>query len=124
MSTNGKIKPTAVVDKWDFWVFSLSARGRLYGEQSRKSYNLNGNASVSRVTPDSRFRLGVSSNVDESRFDYEDYQESSSSKSTQHRRALGPEPGRALVGRGLRQLHPLHLQQHQPRVQPGPGDRV
>ncbi len=82
MSTNGKIKPTAVEDKWDFWVFSLSARGRLYGEQSRKAYNLNGNVSVSRVTPDSRFRLGVSSSVDESRFDYEGYQENSSSKST------------------------------------------
>ena len=82
MSTNGKIKPTAVVDAWDFWVFSLSARGRLYGEQSRKAYNLNGNVSVSRVTPDSRFRLGASSNVDESRFDYEGYQENSSSKTT------------------------------------------
>jgi hypothetical protein len=82
MTTNGKIKPTAVEDKWNFWVFSMSARGRLYGEQSRKSYNLNGNLSVSRVTPDSRFRLGLSSIIDESRFDYEDYQESSSSKST------------------------------------------
>jgi hypothetical protein len=82
LSTNGKVRPTAVVDKWNFWVFSVSGRGRLNGEQARKSFNLNGNASVSRVTPEARFRLGFSTSWDESRFDYEDYQETSFAKSS------------------------------------------
>ena len=58
LSTNGKVKPTAVVDKWNFWVFSFSARGRLNGEQSRKYDSVNGNISINRVTPESRIRMG------------------------------------------------------------------
>ena len=86
LSLNGKVKPTSVVDKWNFWVFSLSARGRLNGEQSRKYDSLNGNISINRVTPESRIRMGVSGSLDESKFDYEEegyrYQETSSAKSS------------------------------------------
>lgn len=77
----GRVKATAVVDKWDFWVFSLSARGRLNGERSRKSDSLYGNASVNRITPESKLRLGFSGNIDESRYDYEDYKSTSESTS-------------------------------------------
>lgn len=82
LSTNGKVRPTSVVDKWNFWVFSFSARGRLNGEQSRKYEAINGNISINRVTPESRIRMGFSASLDESRFDYEDYQETSSAKSS------------------------------------------
>ena len=82
LSTNGKVKPTSVVDKWNFWVFSFSARGRLNGEQSRKYDSVNGNISINRVTPESRIRMGFSTSLDESTFDYEDYQETSSAKSS------------------------------------------
>jgi len=81
LNADRRIQPNAVEDKWDFWVFSVSARGRLNGEQSRKSDSLNGNVSINRVTPESRLRLGFSASVDESKFDYADYKESSSSKS-------------------------------------------
>ena len=81
-----RVKPTAVVDRWNFWVFSFSARGRLNGEQSRKFDSINGNIAINRVTPESKFRLGFSASLDESRFDYlaEDgtsYKEESSAKS-------------------------------------------
>jgi hypothetical protein len=81
LSLNGKVKATAVEDKWDFWVFSVSARGRLNGEKSRKSNSINGNLSINRTTPESKFRLGISGYFDESRYDYEDYKSTSRSQS-------------------------------------------
>jgi hypothetical protein len=77
----GTVDATAVEDKWNFWVFSLSGRGRLNGEASRKSNSLNGNCSVNRTTPESKLRLGISGNLDESRYDYEDYKSTSRSTS-------------------------------------------
>ncbi len=77
----GRVTSTAVEDKWDFWVFNLSVRGRLDGEQTRKTTSISGSASVSRVTPESKFRLSAWGNFDESRFDYEDTKFTSSSKS-------------------------------------------
>jgi hypothetical protein len=81
LNTERAIKPTAVADAWDFWVISLSVRGRLMGERSYRYTGLNGNVSANRVTPASKFRLGVSGSFDESRFDYADYQETSASSS-------------------------------------------
>jgi len=81
LNTDRRLKPNTVTDKWDFWVLSISARGRLYGEKSAKSNSLNGNFAINRVTPESRLRMGLSASLDESRFDYEDYKETSSSKS-------------------------------------------
>jgi len=74
-----KVRSTAVEDPWNFWVFSISANGRLNGEKSRKSNSLFGNVSINRTTPQSKFRLGVSTNIEESKFDYEDYKETSRS---------------------------------------------
>ena len=81
LNTERAIKPTAAGDKWDYWVFSIGLRGRLTGERSFRYTALNGNISANRVTPASKFRLGVSGSLDESRFDYEDYRETSSSRS-------------------------------------------
>jgi hypothetical protein len=82
LSLNGRLRPTSVVDKWNFWVFSFSARGRLSGEQARKYDSLFGNVSVNRITPQSRIRLGFSASLDESQFDYVDYQDRSSAKAS------------------------------------------
>jgi len=77
----GRVKQTSVTDKWNFWVFSLSINTRLNGEKSRKSNSIFGNASVNRTTPGSKLRLGLSAYQDETRYDYEDYQGTSSSNS-------------------------------------------
>jgi len=87
LGINGKVKPTSVVDKWDFWVFSFSSRGRLSGEESRKYTSIFGNVSINRVTPESRLRMGFSASLDESEFDSETeegiyYKEKSSTKSS------------------------------------------
>lgn len=87
LDINGKVKPTSVVDKWDFWVFSFATRGRLSGEESRKYKSIFGNVSINRVTPESRLRLGFSASLDESEFDSETeegiyYKEKSSTKSS------------------------------------------
>jgi len=81
LSINRNVRSTAVEDRWNFWVFSINLRGRLNGEKSRKSNSVNGNISVSRVTPESKLRLGVSANFDESKFLYEEETIKSSSRS-------------------------------------------
>jgi hypothetical protein len=81
LSYAGKVKPPEVEDNWDFWVFSLSARGRLNGEKSWKSNSLYGNFSINRVTPQSRLRLGISGYNERSEYDYDDYQAVSTSQS-------------------------------------------
>jgi hypothetical protein len=81
LSFAGKVKQTSVEDRWDFWVFSFSARGRLNGEKSRKSNSLYGNFSINRVTPQTRLRLGISSNNERSEYNYDDYQSTSTSRS-------------------------------------------
>jgi hypothetical protein len=80
LNLDGRPSVMAVKDRWNFWVFSFSANGRLNGEKSRTSNSINGNVSVNRTTPQSRFRLGLSAMLDESRYDYEDYKETSSSR--------------------------------------------
>lgn len=67
-----KLKPTTVVDPWNFWVFHLGADGRLSGEKSRQYRSIRGNFSASRITPMWKIRMGISGNFDESVFDYED----------------------------------------------------
>lgn len=67
-----KVKATSVEDDWDHWVFNLSTRVRLNGEQSRKSHSFSGSVSANRVTSESKFRVSVWANYDKSVFDYED----------------------------------------------------
>jgi len=74
-----KLEPTAVVDPWKFWVFSISADGRFSGESSQSSRSLDVNFSANRVTPDIKIRLGLSGDFEEERYDYVD--ESITSKS-------------------------------------------
>ncbi len=66
-----KLAPTAVDDKWDFWVFYISGNARFSGEESRNYRQIRGNLSANRVTPEWKFRAGLSGNFDESKFDYD-----------------------------------------------------
>ena len=45
------VAQTEVDDPWNFWVFRLGGRTELNGEQTRRTNQVNGNWSASRVTP-------------------------------------------------------------------------
>jgi hypothetical protein len=64
-----KVKPTSVVDKWNFWVFSLSADSFLNGEESYYSQMIYGSFSANRVTPNLKIRLSISGMFQKSKFD-------------------------------------------------------
>lgn len=63
-------KPTSVVDKYDFWVFSLSANMFLMGETQFKESMYYGSFSANRVTPELKVRTSVYGNFSESKFDF------------------------------------------------------
>lgn len=81
LSLRQRVKPTSVDDKWNFWVFNISSRARLNGEQTRTSHSFSGSLSSNRVTPDSKFRASVWANYDKSIFNYRDSRIESSSNS-------------------------------------------
>lgn len=63
-------KPTSVVDKYDFWVFSLSANAFLMGETQFEEGMYYGSFSANRVTPELKVRTSVSGNFSKSKFDF------------------------------------------------------
>ncbi len=75
-----KVKPTAVKDKWNFWVFSIGLHSFLRGEQRYKGISLWSDFSADRVTPESKFLFEVSGDFNESRFKIHDEEIRSSSK--------------------------------------------
>jgi len=75
-----KSAPTAVEDKWDFWVFSLGLNSMLNGESQRSSVSLSGNISANRVTPQSKLRMGLDLDYDKDRYELEDETYHSTSK--------------------------------------------
>ncbi len=72
LSFRQKLRPTAVSDPWNFWVFSISGDGSVGGEVSRKSRSLDVNLSANRITEDLKIRIGLSGEFDERIYDYED----------------------------------------------------
>ncbi|MFW6129283.1 MAG: hypothetical protein ACOC6P_03435 [Candidatus Aminicenantaceae bacterium] len=77
-----KTEPTDVVDKWDFWVFSISANTFITGENLYKSSSYYGSFSANRVTPELkiRFSLGGSFRNENYTFDDEVIESSSNSQ--------------------------------------------
>ncbi len=75
-----QLEPTAVEDKWNFWVFNIRVDGELGGETSQKSTELGLNLSANRVTPEWKIQLGLSGDYEEDNYDYEDYSITSISK--------------------------------------------
>lgn len=59
ISLMDQVKPTSVIDKWDFWVFSLSASGYFNGQKSVLYNSLSGSLAVNRITPDLKIRTSV-----------------------------------------------------------------
>lgn len=74
-------QPTAVKDRWNFWVFNLALSSRLSGEKTRSSISLSGDFSANRVTPASKVQMGLSLDMDRSHFDYEETVITSTSES-------------------------------------------
>ncbi len=66
------VEPTAVEDKWNFWVFSLSSDVFLNGEKSYKMGMYSGSLSANRVTPELKIRLSLSAFFEKSEFAIED----------------------------------------------------
>ena len=73
-----EVKPTAVFDPWNFWVFSLSANSFLNGEKSYSYNNFFGNFSANRVTPEWKIRFSISGNYSRNSYNYEGQKYSSS----------------------------------------------
>jgi len=66
------VEPTSVEDKWNFWVFNIGFRGFFSGEKSRNYSSIRGNFSANRVTPESKLRMSLSANYNESNFEVDD----------------------------------------------------
>ena len=69
------------VDKWNHWVFEISMSTWLNGEQSYRSLSLWGDLEAKRVTEAAIIEIGAWGNYSESKFDYDDLQVLSLSRS-------------------------------------------
>ena len=76
-----QVKPTAVADPWNFWVFSLSLNAFLNGEEAYKMNNFYGSASARRITPEWKSSFSVSASRSGSTYSVEDYNYESTSES-------------------------------------------
>jgi len=76
-----QVRPTDVVDPWKFWVFSLSVGGELDRETQTKSGALRFSASVNKITPDLKVRLGMMTNFSKDDFEFDGQTISSKSES-------------------------------------------
>ncbi|MDH5396909.1 MAG: hypothetical protein OEX02_02105 [Cyclobacteriaceae bacterium] len=59
-------------DKWNFWVFRIGGNGSVNADKVYKSYRLNGNFSINRITDESKLRFYYYGGQNSSRYDYED----------------------------------------------------
>lgn len=65
-----EVKPTSVVDPWNFWVFNLSLNSFFRGEQAYNSRNFYGSFSANRVTPEWKIRLSLGASREQSEYRY------------------------------------------------------
>ncbi len=70
-----------VVDKWNYWVFSISGNCWFDGEEGYRNISSWGEIDARRVTENLRIELELYGNYNESKFDYEDYKALSLSRS-------------------------------------------
>lgn len=64
------VEPTAVIDKWKSWVFSISMNGYFNGEKSRNYLSIWGSLSARRVTPDWKINLSLDGSYYENNYEY------------------------------------------------------
>lgn len=65
-----QVKPTDVIDPWNFWTFNLSLSSFFSGEKSSNFKNIYSSFSANRVTPAWKIRLGLSSSWSESQYEF------------------------------------------------------
>jgi hypothetical protein len=77
----GQVKPTSVIDKWNFWVFNLGVDQFMMGETQYSDSAYAGSFSANRVTPEIKIRTSVFGDLSRQRFDVggESYKSSSHS---------------------------------------------
>ena len=73
-------KPTSVDDKWNFWVFSLSAEAFVSGETQYQDKMYHGSFSANRVTPELKVRTSLYGNTEKMWYDFGDETYESSSE--------------------------------------------
>ena len=66
------VAATAEDDPWNFWVFSLSTGGNVFGEESYNSYSIRGSVSANRVTEDFKISLRTNGSYSRNETNYED----------------------------------------------------
>ncbi|MFC1543068.1 hypothetical protein ACFL4K_00850 [Candidatus Neomarinimicrobiota bacterium] len=71
------VKPTAVVDKWDSWVFRTSVNSFYNGESSQNSLSVSGSVSADRITPELKITLRLNGSYRESNYTINDKEYSS-----------------------------------------------
>ncbi|MCX6565509.1 MAG: hypothetical protein NTW38_03660 [Candidatus Aminicenantes bacterium] len=76
-----QVKPTAVADPWNFWVFSLSVNGFLSGEKSYQYQSWYGSATANRVTPEWKIRMALEFSRYKNGYDYQGFHYESASES-------------------------------------------
>jgi hypothetical protein len=76
-----QVKPTAVSDPWNFWVFSVSLNAFLNGEQAIKMDEVFGSVSARRITPEWKLGFSVSGSTYRNSYTVEDYSYKSTSES-------------------------------------------
>ncbi|MCK4557843.1 MAG: DUF481 domain-containing protein [Candidatus Aminicenantes bacterium] len=81
ISFKEEVKPTAVEDKWNFWVFSASLRGFFDAEKSSEYNSIHGSFSANRTTEEWKINTSISASYNESNFEFEDETLSSTSES-------------------------------------------
>lgn len=64
-----KLPAEVAQDVWNSWVFSVGASGSLSGQEAENFASLSGYLSANRVTPERKLRLGVSANLNHSKYD-------------------------------------------------------
>jgi hypothetical protein len=69
ISLKDEVKPTSVIDRWNFWVFSTSAYGFFSGQKSVTYSSVYGNFSANRVTPDFKLRLSAAASHHFNKYD-------------------------------------------------------
>ena len=71
----------AAEDPWNYWVFSVSARTNLSGEQSNTSSSFSSSLSANRVTKDLKVNLSMDGRYNENNYSADDYSYKSVSRS-------------------------------------------
>ena len=66
-----ELKPTDVKDPWNFWVFSANLDVEFQSEVSVSERQYDANLSANRITPDWKFRMGLSGEFNEKDFNYD-----------------------------------------------------